>query len=113
MVMDPDPEPLPPTFTPEPVLGGRGQLRRRQPVALVQVDHGAGDRGMGGHQIGDLGGVDVDVDIAVHGDLAQFGDQPGVVLGREEGGVHPPNTSVMRSSTATVRGRTSCSIWLR
>ena len=24
-----------------------------------------------------------------------------------------PNTSVMRSSTATVSGRTSCSIWLR
>ena len=24
-----------------------------------------------------------------------------------------PNTSVIRSSTATVNGRTSCSIWLR
>ncbi len=24
-----------------------------------------------------------------------------------------PNTSVMRSSTATVSGRTSCSIWFR
>ena len=24
-----------------------------------------------------------------------------------------PNTSVMRNSTATVNGRTSCSIWLR
>ena len=34
--------------------------------------------------VGDLGEVDVDVEVAVHGDLAQFGDQAGVVLGGEE-----------------------------
>jgi hypothetical protein len=30
------------------------------------------------------GEVDVEVEIAVHGDFTQFGDQPGVVLGCKE-----------------------------
>jgi hypothetical protein len=62
--------------------------------------------------LGDLGRIQVDVEVAVQADLAQLGDQAGVVLGGEEGRVDP-NTSVIRSSTATVNGRTSCSIWLR
>ncbi len=34
--------------------------------------------------VGDFGEIDVDGHVAVHGDLAQFGDQAGVVLGCEE-----------------------------
>ena len=68
----------------EPVLGRGGQLGGGDPVALMQVDHRAGQRGMGVHDLGDLRRVDVDVEVAVHGHLAQLGDQPGVVLGREE-----------------------------
>ena len=71
----------------EPVLGGGGQLSGGDPVAPVQVDHRAGQRGMGVDDVGDLRRVDIDVEIAVHGHLAQLGDQPGVVLGREERGV--------------------------
>ena len=43
---------------------------------------------MGADDVGDLGLVDVDAQVAVHGHLAQLGDQPGVVLGGEERGVH-------------------------
>ena len=68
----------------EPVLGGGGQLRGGDPVAPMQVDHRAGQRGMGVDDVGDLRRVDVDVEVAVHRHLAQLGDQPGVVLGREE-----------------------------
>ena len=68
----------------EPVLGGRGQLRGGEPVAPVQVDHRPGQRRVRADDVGDLGEVDVDVEVAVHRHLAQFGDQPGVVLGGEE-----------------------------
>ena len=44
---------------------------------------------MGADDLGDLGQVDVDVEVAVQRHLAQFGDQPGVVLGGEERGVDP------------------------
>lgn len=73
----------------EPLLGGGRQLRGGDPVPPVQVDHRAGQTGMGADHLGDLGGVDVDVQVPVHGDLAQLGHQPGVVLRGEEGGVHP------------------------
>ncbi len=73
----------------EPLLGGGGQLRGGDPVAPVQVDHRAGQAGMGADHFRDFGRVDVDVQVAVHRHLAQLGDQPGVVLGGEEGGVHP------------------------
>jgi hypothetical protein len=68
----------------EPVLGGCGQLGGGDPVALMQVDHRPRQRRMGVHDLGDLGRVDLDAEVAVHGHLAQFGDQPGVVLRREE-----------------------------
>ena len=71
----------------EPVLGGGGQLRGGDPVAPVQVDHRAGQRGVRVDDVGDLRWVDVDVEVAVHRHLAQLGDQPGVVLGGEEGRV--------------------------
>ena len=71
----------------EPVLGGGGQLRGGDLVAPMQVDHRAGQRGMGVDDVGDLRRVDVDVQVAVHRHLAQLGDQPGVVLGGEEGRV--------------------------
>ena len=67
-----------------PVLGRGGQLRGGQPVAPVQVDHGPGQRRVRADHVGDLGEVDVDVEVAVHGHLTQFGDQAGVVLGCEE-----------------------------
>ena len=70
------------------LLGGGGQLRGGDPVAPVQIDHRAGQGGMGADHLGDLRRVDVDVQVAVHGHLAQLGDQPGVVLGGEEGRVH-------------------------
>ena len=35
------------------------------------------------------GGIEVDVEVAVQADLAQLGDQAGVVLGGEERRVHP------------------------
>ena len=68
----------------EAVLGGGGQLSGGDPVAPMQVDHRAGQRGMCVHDVGDLAGVHVDVEVAVHRHLAQLGDQPGVVLRREE-----------------------------
>ena len=40
--------------------------------------------GCAADHVGDFGEVDVDVEVAVHGDLAQFCDQAGVVLGCEE-----------------------------
>ena len=107
MVIDPLP-----AAVGEPLLGGGGQLRGGDPVAPVQVDHRAGQGGMGADHLGDLGRVDVDVQVAVHRHLAQLGDQAGVVLGAKKV-ASTPNTSVIRSSTATVNGRTSCSIWLR
>ena len=67
-----------------PVLGRGRQLCGGQPVTPVQVDHRPGQRRMRADHVGDLGEVDVDVHVAVHGDLAQFGDQSGVVLGGEE-----------------------------
>jgi hypothetical protein len=73
----------------EPLLGGGGQLRGGDAVAAVQVDDGAGEVGVGADHLGDLRRVDVHVEVAVHGDLAQLGDQPRVVLGGEEGRVHP------------------------
>ena len=66
------------------VLGGGRQLRGGQPVAPVQVDHRPGKRRMRADHVGDFGEIDVDGHVAVHGDLAQFGDQAGVVLGCEE-----------------------------
>src|SRR6185312_10741838 len=60
----------------EPVFGGRGQLRCGDPVPTVQVDHRAGQRGIGADDVGDLGHVDVDVKVAVRGRLAQLRDQP-------------------------------------
>ena len=72
----------------EPFLGGGSQLRGGDPVAPVQVDHRAGQGGMGADHFGDFGRVDVDAQIAVQGHLPQFGDQPGVVLGRKEGRIH-------------------------
>ena len=71
----------------EPVLGGGGQLRCGDLIAPMQVDHRPGQRGMGVDDVGDLRGVDVDVQVAVHGHLAQLGEQAGVVLRREERGV--------------------------
>ena len=68
----------------EPVLGGGRQLGGGQPVAPVQVDHRPGERRVGVDDVGDLGRVDVDAEVAVHRHLAQFGDQPGVVLRGEE-----------------------------
>ena len=62
--------------------------------------------------VGDLGEVDVGVEVAVHGDLTQLGNQAGVVLRSEERRVDSEDLGD-RSSTATVSGRTSCSIWLR
>ena len=44
---------------------------------------------MGVDHVGDLGRVDVEIQVAVHGHFAQLGDQAGVVLGGEEGGVDP------------------------
>ena len=41
--------------------------------------------------VGDFGEVDVDRHVAIHGHLAQFGDQPGVVLGGEERRVDSEN----------------------
>ena len=42
---------------------------------------------MGGDHVGDLGELHLDPEVAVHDDLAQFGDQAGVVLRGEEGGI--------------------------
>ena len=72
----------------EPVLGRGGQLRGGESVATMQVDHRAGDGRMRSDDVGDLGRVDVDAEVAVQRHLAQLGDQPGVVLRGEERGVH-------------------------
>ena len=76
-----EPLPLPSEI---PVLGSGGQLCGGQPVTPVQVDHRPGQRRMRADHVGDLGKVDVDVEVAIHGHLAQLGDQAGVVLGGEE-----------------------------
>lgn len=47
------------------VLGRRGQLRRRDSIAPVQIDHRAGQRGVPGDHVGDLGRVDVDIQVFV------------------------------------------------
>jgi len=75
----------------------------------VQVDHRAGDGRMRADDVGDLGHVDVHADVAVHRHLAQLGDQPGVVLRGEERGVDAEHLGDAQH-TATVNGRTSCSI---
>ena len=67
-----------------PVLGGRGQLRGGNPVAPMQIDHGARQGGMSGDYVGDLGRIDVDVQVLVLHHLAQLGDEAAVVLGGEE-----------------------------
>ena len=69
------------------VLGRRRQLGGGQAVAPVQVDHGSGERGMGADDVRELGLVHVDAEVAIHRDLSKFGDQSGVVVGREERGV--------------------------
>ena len=73
----------------EPVLGCRRQLGGGDPVAPMQVDHRAGDGRVGADHLGHLGRSDIDVKVAVEGDLTEFGHQPGVVLGGEERGIDP------------------------
>jgi len=50
----------------------------------VQVDHRPGQRRVAVDDVGDLGEVDVDIEVAVHRDFTEFGHQPGVVLRGEE-----------------------------
>ena len=64
-----------------------GQLRGGQSVALVQVDHRPRDRGVCTDDVGDLGHVHVDADVAIQRHFPQLGDQPGVVLRSEERGI--------------------------
>jgi len=71
----------------EAVLGGRGQLGAGVAVAAVHGHHGARHARVGGDHLGDLLGVRLDAELLVHHDLLQLGDEPGVVLGGEEGGV--------------------------
>src|SRR6202012_3421620 len=66
------------------LLGGGGELGGGDSVAPVQVDYRPGQGGMGADHLGDLGWVDIDVQVAVHRHFAQFGNQSGVVLGGEE-----------------------------
>jgi hypothetical protein len=70
------------------VLGRGRQLCGRQAITPVQVDQGPGQRRMRADHVGDFGEVDVDVHVAVHGHLAQLGNQSGVVLRGEERRVH-------------------------
>ena len=66
------------------VLGSGGQLCGGQPVTPVQVDHGPSQRRMRADHVRDLGKVDIDVEVAIHGHFTQLGDQAGVVLRSEE-----------------------------
>ena len=68
----------------EAVLGRGSQLCGGQLVAAVQIDHGAGQRRMAADHVGHLGGIDVDVQVAIQHDLTELGDQTGVVLAGEE-----------------------------
>lgn len=87
----------------EPLLGGGRQLRGGDPVTAVQVDHRPRQPGMSADHFGDLGRVDVDVEVAVR--VTSRSSATSRVSSCEEKNVaSTPNTSVMRSSTATVRG---------
>ena len=70
-------------------LRGQGELVRDVPVAAVHVHHGAGDRGVVAHQLGQFGDVHRGgPDIAVGHDVLNLGEQAEGVLVGEEGGVH-------------------------
>ena len=68
----------------QPVLGGCRQLGCGDAVAAVQVDHRPGNGGVGADHLGDLGGIDLGIEIAVEHDFPQLGHQSGVVVGGEE-----------------------------
>ncbi len=54
----------------EAVLGDGRQLRGGEAVAPVQVHHGLRERGMCVDDVGDLGDVHVDAEVAIHRHLA-------------------------------------------
>ena len=68
---------------------------------------------MGADDVGDLGQIDVDVQIARSMVASRSSAASRVSSCEAKKVASTPNTSVIRSSTATVNGRTSCSIWFR